>query len=104
MIFSKPVKSSSMKWSMWMPVTLSKVFQVQTGPPKSRAALISSSSPGSACCPVVPSTAGQLMTGTMVSRGMLITVTSWLPGEMCSSIRVSERLPGVLAAFPPMPP
>ena len=42
MIFSKPVKSSWTKWSTWMWVTASKVFQVQAGPPKFRAALISS--------------------------------------------------------------
>ena len=103
MIFSNPVKSSSMKWSTWMWVTCSKVFQVHAGPPLFSAALMSCTSPGSAVWPSVPSLGLQPMTGTTVSRGTVITLTSWWPGETCSSISVSERAPWIVAVVPPIP-
>src|SRR5215472_5298118 len=79
-----------------MPVCSATVFQVQAGPPLFRAALIRSSCPGADCWPGVPSLGPQSRIGTMLSRGMLITVAPLRPGEMCSSIRVSERPPGVV--------
>jgi hypothetical protein len=56
MMCSKPVKDSWMKWSMWMPVSCSTVFQRQPGPPLANVALILSS-PGPACWPGKPGSA-----------------------------------------------
>src|SRR5260370_42431264 len=87
-----------------MPSGGSTVFEGGGGPPLFKVALIRSSCPGAACCPAVPSLGEQPTTGTMLSRGMLSTVAPCRPGEMCSSIKVSERPPGVELADPPTPP
>jgi hypothetical protein len=93
MIFSKPVKFSSMKWSRWMPVSCSTVFHRQPGPPEANDELICSTWPGWACWPVNPVSGPHSRTGTTESRGMLRTVAPCLPGEMCRIMIVSERWP-----------
>jgi len=109
MTFSKPVKVSSKKWLMRMCAVCSMVFHRQPGPPLAKVALICSTWPGSGVCPaetVRPSesTSGlQDRTGTTESRGKLSTTARLAPGEMCTTMTVSERWP-LMPTWPPIWP
>ena len=89
----KPVKSTFTKWSMWIPVSVSTVFQVQAMPPELNDSLIM---PRWACWPGSPCCARQAGSWTIESRGKLITIALSRFGDMCASMIVSVRSPGML--------
>lgn len=96
-----PVKSTFTKWSMWMPVSDSTVFQVQVIPPELNDSLIM---PRCGRWPGSPCLARHSGSWTIESRGKLTTIALSRFGEMCASMIVSVRSPGNLPylAFLPL--
>ena len=100
-MFLKPLKSTSTKWSMRMPVSVSSVEIVQAMPPVLYAELIMLAGGGISCLVV---SFLHLGICTIESRGKLISRAWSRLGEMCIRMIVSVRLPpasAVLASFWP---